>query len=93
MATELVHVGFGNMLAINKVVAVLAPDQEPTRRLIREAKGKGLFLDATHARKTKAALIMDTGHVAVVAIAPDTIAARLAATVRDATAETGNDSE
>ena len=93
MTTELVHVGFRNMLAINKVIAVLAPDQEPTRRLIREAKSKGLLLDATHARKTKATLIMDTGHVAVVAIAPDTIAARLTATIRDATAGIGHGGE
>lgn len=85
MATELVHVGFGNMLAMNKVLAVLSPDQEPTRRLIREAKSKGLLLDATHARKMKAALVMETGHIAVVAIATETISARLAATVRDAT--------
>ncbi|MDO8473696.1 MAG: DUF370 domain-containing protein [Dehalococcoidia bacterium] len=81
MNTELVHVGFGNMLALNRVIAVLACDQEPAKRLIREAKEKGLLLDATHARKMKAALVMDTGHVAVVAIAPETITGRLGAIV------------
>ncbi|MFC1919742.1 extracellular matrix/biofilm biosynthesis regulator RemA family protein [Chloroflexota bacterium] len=94
MPTELVHVGFGNMLAMNKVLAVLSPDQEPTRRLIREAKSKGILLDATHARKMKAALVMETGHIAVVAIATETISARLAATVRGATsAETIENSD
>lgn len=77
MRTELVHVGFGNMIALNRVVAVLSCDQEPAKRLVREAKDKGLLLDATHARKIKAALVMDTGHVAVVAIAPETIISRL----------------
>lgn len=79
MGTELVHVGFGNLLALNRVVAVLSCDQEPAKRLVREAKDKGLLLDATHARKMKAALIMDTGHVAIVAIAPETLTARLSA--------------
>lgn len=78
MGTELVHVGFGNMVALNRVVAVLSTDQEPAKRLVREAKERGMLLDATHARKVKAALVMDTGHVAVVAIAPETISGRLA---------------
>ncbi|MEW6034006.1 MAG: extracellular matrix/biofilm biosynthesis regulator RemA family protein [Chloroflexota bacterium] len=77
MGIELVHVGFGNLVALNRVVAVLSAEQEPARRLIREAKDKGLLLDATHARKIKAALVMDTGHVTVVAIAPETIGGRL----------------
>lgn len=79
MATELVHVGFGNLLALNRVVAVLSCDQEPAKRLVREARDKGLLLDATHARKMKATVVMDTGHVAIVAIAPETITARLSA--------------
>ncbi len=80
MATEFVHVGFGNLLAFNRIVAVLACDQEPAKRLVREAREKGLLLDTTHARKMKAVLIMDTGHVAVVAIAPETINSRLSST-------------
>ncbi|MBI2853373.1 MAG: DUF370 domain-containing protein [Chloroflexi bacterium] len=81
MGTELVHVGFGNLLAMNRVVAVLSTDQEPAKRLIREAKEKGMLLDVTHARKVKAALVMDTGHIAAVAIAPETISGRIAAMV------------
>ncbi len=75
--TELLHVGFGNLFALNRIVAVLSSDQEPARRLVREAKEKGLLIDATHARKIKAVLVMDTGHVAAVAIAPETITGRL----------------
>lgn len=81
MSAELVHVGFGNLMAFNRVLAVLSADQEPARRMIREAREKGLLLDATHARKIKAALVLDTGHIAIVAIAPDTISARLSSIV------------
>jgi hypothetical protein len=68
---------------MNRVIAILAPDQEPTRRLIREAKSKGTLIDATHARKIKAALVLDSGHIAIAAVSPETIAARLTASRGD----------
>jgi extracellular matrix regulatory protein A len=77
MGTEHIHVGFGNMVALNRVIAVLSCEQEPAERIVREARDKGLLLDATHARKMKAARIMDTGHVAVVAISAETLSASL----------------
>ena len=79
MATEFVHIGFGNILAMDRVVAILSPDQEPTKRMIREAKNNGKLIDATHARKIKAALILDSGHVVIAAVAPETLVSRLAA--------------
>ncbi len=77
MSTELVHIGFENIIVMNRVVALLSPNQQPVKRLMREAKDKGLLLDATHGRKVKAALVLDTGHVMLCAISPEAIGNRL----------------
>jgi len=79
MPTDFIHIGFGNIMAMNRVIAILSPEQEPTRRLVREAREKGTLIDATHARKAKAVLILDNGYLAIAAISPETIAKRLAA--------------
>jgi len=79
MFTELVHLGFGNMVAINKVVAIVFPKSAPLKRLVQEAKSKGLVIDVTNGRKTKAILIMDTGQLVLAAITPETIAGRIIA--------------
>jgi len=76
MATELVHIGFGNILAINRLVALTPPNSAPTRRLIQEAREKGLLVDMTSGRRTKAVLITDSGHVVLAALTPETIAGR-----------------
>jgi len=77
MTTELIHVGFGNVLAINRVIAMASPNSAPTKRLVQEGKSKGMLIDITNGRKTKAVLIMDSGHIVLAAIAPETIAGRL----------------
>jgi len=77
MGTELIHIGFGNIIAVNRVVALLSVDQQPIKRLIQEARGKGLLVDATHNRKSKTAILFDTGHITLAAVSPDTIAHRL----------------
>jgi hypothetical protein len=77
MCTELVHVGFGSVIAVNRVVAFLSVDQQPIKRLIREAKEKGLLIDASHGRKVKAAILFDTGHMMLAAVTPETIVHRL----------------
>ncbi len=79
MFTELVHLGFGNMVAINKVVAVVFPNSAPLKRLVQEAKSKGVIIDVTNGRKTKAVLIMETGQLVLAAITPETIAGRVIA--------------
>ena len=79
MFTELVHLGFGNMVAINKVVAVVFPNSAPLKRLVQEGKNKGVIIDVTNGRKTKAVLIMDTGQLVLAAITPETIAGRVIA--------------
>lgn len=74
---DLVHIGFENILVMDRVLALLAPNQQPVKRLMREAKDKGLLIDATHGRKVKAAIVLDTGHVTLAAISPEAIGNRL----------------
>ncbi len=77
MTTELIHVGFGNVLAVNRVIAIVAPNSAPTKRLIQEGKQKGITVDMTSGRRTKAVLIMDSGHIVLTAITPETITGRV----------------
>lgn len=79
MTIELIHVGFGNVLAINRVLAMASPNSAPTKRLVQEGKNTGMLIDMTNGRKTKAVVIMDSGHIVLAAIAPETIAGRLTA--------------
>ena len=77
MSTELVLIGFGNIISADKAVAFLSPNQQPIKRLIREARDKGLLIDATHGRKAKSVIVFDTGHVALASVTPETISNRL----------------
>ena len=79
MITELIHIGFGNIIAMNRVIAITSPDSAPTKRTIQEAGTKGLIIDMTHGRRTKAAIFTDGGHIILAALAPETIAGRLRA--------------
>ncbi len=77
MTTELVHVGFGGVVAANRIVAIVSPDSAPVRRLIQEARERQMAIDMTHGRKTKAVVVLDSGHVAMAAIGPETIVNRI----------------
>jgi len=79
MTTELIHIGFGNVLAINRVLAIAPLNSAPTKRMVQEGKSRGLLIDMTNGRRTKAVLIMDSGHIVLAAIAPETIAGRTTA--------------
>jgi len=77
MIIEPVHIGFGNILAMNRVIAVVSPNSAPTKRAIQEGRNKGLLIDMTNGRRTKAVIITDSGHIILAALAPETIAGRL----------------
>ena len=79
MAADLVHIGFGNFLAMNRVLAIVSPNSAPMKRLVSDAKKNGHAIDLTSGRKTKAALIMDTGHIVLAGIGSETIVGRAAA--------------
>ena len=83
MNTELIHVGFGNVLAVNRVIAIVSPTSAPTKRMVQQGRDKGVLVDMTNGRRTKAVLIMDSGHIVLAAIAPETIAGRLVASRED----------
>jgi regulator of extracellular matrix RemA (YlzA/DUF370 family) len=72
-----VHVGFGNIIASNRVLALVAPESAPIKRMIRDARDRGTLVDLTCGRKTKAVIVLDSGHVVLAAIQPETIAGRL----------------
>ena len=77
MVIELVHIGFGNILAMNRVIAIASPNSAPTKRTIQEGRNKGLLIDMTTGRRTKAVIFTDSGHIVLGALAPETIAGRL----------------
>lgn len=77
MSTELLHIGFGNVVAANRILGIVSPSSSPSKRLIRESYEKGVIIDMTHGRKTKAVIILDSGHVVLAAITPETVAGRL----------------
>lgn len=74
---KLLNVGFGNMVAEGRIVAVIAPDSAPVKRMVQEARDGGHLVDATAGRRTRAVLMMDTGHVVLSAVQPETIAGRM----------------
>lgn len=93
MGIELVHVGFNNILVMNRVVAIASPNSAPTKRTIQEGRNKGLLIDMTNGRRTKAVLITDSGHIILAALAPETIAGRLQAGQPRVVAEGEGDAE
>lgn len=74
---QLVNIGFGNVVSANKIVSIVSPEAAPVKRIIQEAKDGKTAIDATCGRRTRAVLIMDSGHVILSAVQPETIAARL----------------
>jgi extracellular matrix regulatory protein A len=77
MSIELVHVGFDNFLAVERIVAIASPTSTNIKKTIKEAGAKGVLIDMTHGRKTRAAIITDNGYVFLSSRAPEIIAGRL----------------
>ncbi|NLY47158.1 MAG: DUF370 domain-containing protein [Tissierella sp.] len=77
MTVKLINIGFGNMVSANKIVAVVSPESAPIKRLIQETRDKGLLIDATYGRKTRAVIITDSDHIVLTAVQPETIGNRL----------------
>ena len=77
MVIELIHIGFGNVLAMNRVIAIASPNSAAIKRTIKESREKGLLIDMTSGRRTKAVIFIDSEHVILAALTPETIAGRL----------------
>lgn len=73
---KLINIGFGSMVAAGRLLAIVAPDSAPIKRVVQEARDRGMLIDASYGRKTKAVLLMDTDHVILSALTPEIITAR-----------------
>ena len=73
---KLINIGFGSMIAPGRVLTVLAPESAPIKRVVQEAKDRGMLIDASYGRKTRSVILMDTDHVILSALTPDALAVR-----------------
>ena len=76
-ALQLVNIGFGSLVSAGRLVAVVSPESAPIKRMTQEARERGILIDATYGRKTKAVLIMDNDHLVLSALSPEVIAGRV----------------
>ncbi|MBR4910753.1 MAG: DUF370 domain-containing protein [Clostridia bacterium] len=74
---KLVNIGFGNMVAANRMVAIVSPESAPIKRIVQEAKEKGTLIDATHGRRTRAVIITDSDHIILTYLQSETVASRI----------------
>ena len=73
---KLINIGFGSMIAARRVLAMVEPDSAPIKRVVQEARDRGMLIDASYGRKTKAVILMDTDHVILSAMTPEVIGQR-----------------
>ena len=73
---KLLNIGFGSMVAAGRILSMLAPDSAPIKRIVQEAKDRGMLIDASYGRATKTVILMDTDHVILSALTPDVLASR-----------------
>ena len=74
---KLINIGFGNMVSANRLIAIVSPESAPIKRIVQEARDKGSLIDATYGRRTRAVIIMDSDHIILSAVQPETVANRL----------------
>ncbi len=74
---KLINIGFGNMVSANRLIAIVSPESAPIKRIIQDARDKGVLVDATYGRRTRAVIITDSEHIILSAIQPETVANRL----------------
>jgi len=82
-APRLINIGFGNIVAAHRVVAIVSPESAPIKRIINDAREQGQLIDATYGRRTRAVVVMDSGHVVLSAIQPETVANRFVVSKND----------
>ncbi len=90
MDIKLINIGFGNIVSANRIIAIVSPESAPIKRIIQEARERGMLVDATYGRRTRAVIVADSDHVILSAVQPETVANRL--TVKEA-AQAADDAE
>ena len=78
---QLVNIGFGNIVSAERIVAIVSPESAPIKRMVQEAKDAKTAVDATYGRRTRAVLIMDSGHIILSAVQPETVGGRIDKTI------------
>lgn len=73
---KLINIGFGNMVSAGRIITIVSPESAPIKRIIQDARDNGVLIDATYGRRTRAVIVMDSGHVVLSAIQPETVANR-----------------
>jgi extracellular matrix regulatory protein A len=79
VSIKLINIGFGNIVSANRIVSIVSPESAPIKRIIQEARDRGMLIDATYGRRTRAVIITDSDHVILSAVQPETVAHRLIA--------------
>ncbi len=74
---KLINIGFGNMVSAGRLIAIVSPEYAPIKRMVQEARDRGVLVDATYGRRTRAVLITDSDHIILSALQPETVASRL----------------
>ncbi len=77
MTIKLVNVGFGNIISANRIVAIVSPESAPIKRIVSEGRDRGMLIDATYGRRTRAVIVTDSDHVVLSAVQPETVKQRL----------------
>ncbi len=74
---KLINIGFGNVVSASRVIAIVSPESAPIKRIVQEARERGMLIDATYGRRTRAVIVADSDHVILSAILPETVAGRI----------------
>ncbi len=77
MNIRFINIGFGNIVSANRIIAIVSPESAPIKRIIQEARERGMLIDATYGRRTRAVIISDSDHIILSAVQPETVAHRL----------------
>lgn len=77
MSIRFINIGFGNIVSANRIIAIVSPESAPIKRIIQEARERGMLIDATYGRRTRAVIISDSDHIILSAVQPETVAHRL----------------
>jgi regulator of extracellular matrix RemA (YlzA/DUF370 family) len=83
MDIKLINIGFGNIVSANRIIAIVSPESSPIKRIIQESRDRGMLIDATYGRRTRAVIITDSDHIILSAVQPETVSHRL--TSKDST--------
>lgn len=77
MSIKLINIGFGNIVSAGRIVSIVSPESAPIKRVIGEARDRGVLIDATYGRRTRAVIVVDSGHIILSAVQPETVKHRL----------------